>query len=280
MTPTTDTGRASGIPYPDSSEIAARSQLVDLEFERGVDGLWYYAGTDVPVPGARDVTLREKVRPRQVARPEERPEAVMLSLSEIIGNPRLNWALQAGTRLRGGSEDAFVVPWAVWEERGADVVDVSVPERDGVGLMRGLARVERELRLARHRQGIAASARLRTLLFASRLGATRRATAEILGLSPTRVQQLLDDAGDEVQAEVKELEQDAARVLELTLRAGEMTEAELAAALEVSAPRFERVLHVLRLCDLVVDDGRALRLTDAGQEALRAFRRSTARARA
>ena len=281
VTPTTDRDGSLRVPHLGSSVLAARAQREEVPTERDDRGVWRYAGTNVEVPGARDVTLAEQVRPREVARSGESPEAVLLSLSEIVADARLNWALQAGTRLQGSGtqDDVFVVPWSVWQEHADEAVGAHLPERDARGVMRGVARVERELRLARHRQEVAARERLLMLLFASELGATRRATAALLGVSPTRVQQLIDEADEDTRATARELVEDARHILRREERDGPAPADTVASEFEVSAERYERALHVLRLCDLLVDEEGVVELTESGRKIARRLEATEERSR-
>jgi hypothetical protein len=200
---------------PGSIEAAERPNALaaDVLVDRGEDGIWRYSGTTVAAVGAQDRTLADVVQVRQLGTPGERPEAVMLSLPEIIADPRLNWVLQAGTRLRGGDEDLFSVPWAVWEERAAEPVDVWLPERDAEGLGRRLAIAEREVRFIREALEASTARRSQLTVLATKLGMTRRQISEMLGLSVGRVQQLHEEATREQDAFVQQTIHDARLLL-------------------------------------------------------------------
>lgn len=110
---------------------------------------WKYEGTEIPVVGARDVTLAEVANPRIIARAGAEPEAVLLSLSEIEADTRLLWAVKEGKRLNGDEEPEYKVPFAIWQEHSGQPVGAWLPEWDGSGLDRSLALAEREYRFAK-----------------------------------------------------------------------------------------------------------------------------------
>jgi transcriptional regulator with XRE-family HTH domain len=183
-------------------------------FERRSDGGWVYEGTAITVPGARTQTLRDAVKPRELGRPGEEPQAVVFSLSEIVANPRLNWVLQSGTRLRGGEEDMFSIAWDSWLRRAEHESGVWAPERDASGIVRRLAIDEREVRFARDALERALETRSRRVVLASLLGMSRRQVGELLGVSPTRVQQLLEDVPQMDRHALEQLAADARAVLD------------------------------------------------------------------
>jgi DNA-directed RNA polymerase specialized sigma24 family protein len=197
------------MPSIEVGEQAAPSNRVDL----GPDGVWRYSGTSIAAVGAQERTLADVLRVREVGVAGSPPEAVLFALSEIVANHRLNWVLQAGTRLRGGEEDLFSVPWPVWQERAAEPVDVWLPERDAQGLDRRLAITERELRFLREASDAATARRSQLVLLGTELGMTRRQIAEVLGLSAGRVQQLHEEVDDQHAAEVQRTISDARLLL-------------------------------------------------------------------
>jgi len=172
------------------------------DFERGADGLWRYRDTDVPVLGAEDVTVADMVAAREVRKPgAAHPDAVLLSLSELMADKRLGWVLQEGTRLTGGEDELFLVPWPIWQERSGEPVDVRAPERER-GLAGQLVIPERDLRLLRRQLEDATSRRARAIAIAVALGSSRRQIGQQLDLSGARVQQLLDEMSTEAHADV------------------------------------------------------------------------------
>lgn len=202
-----------------TDDVGARPPLISAgkqdapDYERREDGIWCYRGTDVPVPGATDVTFGDLVAAREVRRPGRDPESVLLSLSELIAEERLNWVLQSGVRLEGADEDLFLVPWPVWRERASEPVDAYAPERDDRGVGHQLAVAERDLRLLRREIELATNRRARAVAIASELGLTRRQIGELLGISPARVQQLLDDAPAALRLDVGRFIEEARAVI-------------------------------------------------------------------
>jgi hypothetical protein len=178
-------------------------------------GTWRYAGGGIVAVGARDVTLGDTVAPLVVARPGSEPEAVLLPLSAIVADHRLNWALQEGTRLEGDHEPLFKVSWSVWQEHAAEPVDAWLPEYDASGVDRCLAVAERRVRFAK--QALEAAGRDRTwmVVLATHLGRSRRDVGETLGLSTGRVQQLNEDPPSAIAEEVERFVRDAAVVVRL-----------------------------------------------------------------
>jgi hypothetical protein len=229
-------------------------------------GIWRYADSGIAAVGARHVSLGEAVRPRLVGRQGESPEAVLLCLSEIVGDSRLNWALQAGTRLEGGHESEFLVPWAKWQEYAAEPVEAWLPEHDATGIDRCLASTERRVRLAKKGLDDAGRDRTWAILVATRVGRSRREVGEMLGLSTARVQQLNDDPPRELAEEVERFTRDAMKVVGAVGSDGRSRD-DLQAPRGLGADRFEEVLEEMlalglldRSTDLVrvTDDGRSL----------------------
>lgn len=165
---------------------------------------WKYEGTEIPVVGARDVTLAEVANPRIIARAGDDPEAVLLSLSEIEADTRLLWAVEEGKRLNGDKEPEYKVPFAIWQEHAGQPVEAWLPEWDGSGLDRSLALAEREYRFAKQALEDAGVLRQYLIVLASGLGRSRRVVGETLGLSAARVQQLSEAPSEELLADVEE----------------------------------------------------------------------------
>jgi hypothetical protein len=166
---------------------------------------WEYAESGIAAVGARDITLGEATNPLLLGRPGEEPEAVVLRLTEIIEDSRLNWVLQNSTQLEGGDEPRFEVSWAVWQEHAGEPIAAWLPECDATGIDRLLAIAERDVRFAKQKLDAAGAARQRLVVLASRLGRSRREVGETLGLSTGRVQQLNDDPPAEVVGDVEGL---------------------------------------------------------------------------
>lgn len=173
---------------------------------------WEYAESGIAAVGARDITLAEAANPLLVGRPGEEPEGVILGLSEIIAEPRLNWVLQNSTQLKGGKEDRFEVRWAIWQEHAGEPIAAWLPEYDAVGLDRPLAAIERDFRFAKQKLEAIGLTRQKLVVLATRLGHSRREVGQTLGLSTARVQQLNEDPPQEVVEDVEELVRTAALV--------------------------------------------------------------------
>jgi hypothetical protein len=188
-------------PFADNPLVPAEERP---QVARGQSTDWTYAETEIPVVGAREITLAEVAKPRIVARAGEKPEAVLLSLSEIEADPRLLWAVEQGKRLNGDDEPEYKVPYAIWEEHAAQAVGVWLPEWDGDGVDRSLALTERRYRFAKQALEEAAVLRQYLVVLAARLGRSRRAVGETLGLSAARVQQLSETPSDGMVAAVEE----------------------------------------------------------------------------
>jgi hypothetical protein len=189
------------LTFPNNFASLADADQPSLVLEAGT---WQYDGTSIPAVGARDISLGEVVDPLWIGRSGREPEAVLLPLSVIIEDERLNWVLQAGTKLDGDAEPMFKVSWPVWQEHAAQPVDAWLPERDAAGIARALALAEREFRFAKQKLDTVGLIRYRLVVLASRLGHSRRKVAETLGLSTGRVQQLNEDPPDELVKEVDE----------------------------------------------------------------------------
>jgi hypothetical protein len=243
-----------------------------VDFERGEDGAWRYAGTAALVPGAEDQTLGDVVNVRLIARPGEEPEAVLISLTEITKDRRLAWVLQKGTRLSGGDDELFSVAWPTWQEHVGEPVDVRAPERDADGIDRAIAITERTVRLLRHELERATEARQVIVGVASGLGVTRRHVAGVIGVSTGRIQQLLDDAPRRVQLEVERVLRDAPTILELVHE-------EPLGRDQIEPPKgwdrsqvSEMIAQLVNLGLLADKDGASLSRTGAGDQALKFLR--------
>jgi hypothetical protein len=247
---------------------------------RDEEGTWRYSHGGIAAVGARDVTLGDTVAPLVVARPGSEPEAVLLPLSAIVADQRLNWALQKGTRLEGDRETLFKVPWSVWQEHAAEPVDAFLPEYDASGVDRCLAVAERRVRFAK--QALEAAGRDRTWLvvLATHLGRSRRDVGETLGLSTGRVQQLNEGSPSAIAEEVEQFVRDAAAVVRLM---GDRPRAREDLPLPRASGRdqLEEVVASMVVLGLleegpdgltVTDDGRALTNAVTGGHAPRADR--------
>lgn len=225
---------------------------------------WRYDGTEIPVVGARDVTLAEAANPRIIARADDEPEAVLLSLSEIEADTRLLWAVKEGRRLDGDEEPEYKVPFAIWQEHAGQPVGAWFPEWDGSGLDRSLALAERDYRFAKHALEDAGVLRQYLIVLAARLGRSRRVVGETLGLSAARVQQLSEAPSDEMLADVEELVGSATQVAVL-LGSGACPRDELPRPRALGGDELEEIIASMisvGLAEEVEEDG--LRLTEDG----------------
>jgi hypothetical protein len=240
-----------------------------VDFERGEDGAWRYAGTAALVPGAEDLTLGDVVKVRLIARPGEEPEAALVSLTEITKDRRLAWVLHKGTRLSGGDDELFSVAWPTWQEHVGEPVDVLAPERDADGIDRAIAIRERTVRLLRHELERATEARQVIVGVASGLGVTRRHVAELIGISTGRIQQLVDDAPRRVQLEVERILRDAPIILEL-VHDEPLARDRLQPPKGWDRSQVSEMLAQLVSLGLLADkDGTSVSRTGAGDQALR-----------
>jgi hypothetical protein len=164
-------------------------------YVRDPEGTWRYADDLLPVPGARDGSLTETYEPRFVSASSGTVEEVMLDLTVVQGNPELEWCLSEGHVMGDPSDPAashVIVPYSSWlehERTGA----LSAPELSDDPDERRVAEAERDYRRANRRLARAARARREALARASQDGMTRRRAAEIAGLTPGRIQQLIGE---------------------------------------------------------------------------------------
>ena len=225
---------------------------------------WKYEGTEIPVVGAREVTLAEVANPRILARAGEEPEAVLLSLSEIEADTRLLWAVEKGKRLNGDEEPEYKVPFAIWQEHAGQPVGAWLPEWDGSGLDRSLALAERKYRFAKQALEDAGVLRQYLIVLAARLGRSRRIVGDTLGLSAARVQQLSEAPSAEMLADVEEFVGSATQVASL-LGPGTCPRDQLPRPPALGGDELEEVVASMisvGLAEEVAEDG--LKLTEDG----------------
>jgi hypothetical protein len=253
---------------PQRNEAASPAILVvpgnhDLPpAERREDGQWYYVGTDTMVPGAADVTLGETANVFEISRRGQPPDAVLVPCAEVSPDSELSWVEQVGVPVRGPEESFFKVPWALWQEQAAAPVGMRAPERDGDPLERLIAVEERELRFARRRVELLTERRARAVANASGDGMTRRSVSDLLGVTPGRVQQLLDEMPPTLRAEVDDLLRDTLKVLR------EIGSRELAPAdVRLPAGRDGSILDELVSFGFLEEDHGTVRVTETGEAA-------------
>jgi hypothetical protein len=201
----------TSFPKAPSSSPVERPAVV-----RDETGVWAYGDTGIPAVGAREITLAQRTKPRRISRADAEPEAILLSISEIERDGRLNFALQEGARVEIRDEELhYRVPWNIWQEYAAEPVDVWLPENESAGLDQKLALAEREHRFAKQALEEAGLFRHYLVILAARLGRSRRVVSETLGLSPARIQQLNEVPPPEVVAGVTEFLATAVRIAAL-----------------------------------------------------------------
>jgi len=181
----------------------SQSHIYDLEFEsatidgvhyaRDQKGIWRYADTWIPVPGARDLKLSERFETKEVVSRTGDIERVIVSGDSIRESPELlEWCVEEGEPIYGpeGELKEVFVAHEVWMTKDRVPGALVAPEHSSDDAKRQLALVERKYREADQALEDAAVARanvLRSLV--GRL--TRQQAREITGLSIGRIQQLI-----------------------------------------------------------------------------------------
>lgn len=226
------------------------------------DGIWFYSGTNIPIPGAVDRTLADAAEVRVITRGKGDPMAVLISAAEIVANPALEWAPKVGTQIREAPEPEYEIPFAAWQEHAARPVGVVAPEWDGTGLPKLLAQHERALRFARHEADRLAEQRARIITIAAHLGESRKAIGKILGITAVRVAQIVDELPEVEKVAIEDLMAETVAIIRYmdsrTLAAGEV-------AREVGCDT--EFLFELTEMGLLEYRGSKLRVTKAGEAA-------------
>jgi hypothetical protein len=187
-------------PEPDP---ASRHRVGDREYIRDAapGGVWRYAASGIPVPGARDLTAEGRFRPRRALDAEGRPAEYIVDVQRLDTTvEELGWLHEIGSVVsdRDGEVTAVIVSREVWREHGTRLFGLTAPEIDGGPAARELAEAERTARIATAIAERATADRNR-LLHEHAAALTRREAAAIVGLSATRVQQILDRGPVEVE---------------------------------------------------------------------------------
>lgn len=181
----------------------SQSHIYDLEFEtatvggvhyvRDHKGIWRYADSWIPVPGARDLRLSERFETKDVVSRAGDIERVVVSGDSIRDSPELlEWCIEAGEPMYGpdGRLKEVFVPYEVWTEKNRVPGALVAPEHSSDNARRELALAERKYRESEKALEEAAEARAAVLrTFAGRL--TRQQARKITGLSVGRIQQLI-----------------------------------------------------------------------------------------
>jgi hypothetical protein len=203
---TSSTGAGSWVAFdPDAFEIrvaapeqdpASHRRIGDREYVRDADpdGLWRYAGSGIPVPGARDLTAEGRFKPRRALDAEGRPSEYIIDVQRLDTTvEELGWLHDIGSVVtdRDGHVTAVIVTPEDWGEHRSRLFGLTAPEIDGSPAARELAEAERRARITTAVADRAMAERNRLLLEHAR-ALTRREAAAIAGLSAARVQQILD----------------------------------------------------------------------------------------
>lgn len=181
----------------------SQSHIYDLEFEsatvdgvhyvRDQKGVWRYADTWIPVPGARDLKLSERFETKDVVSRTGDIERVVVSGDSIRESPELlEWCVEAGEPMYGadGELKEVFVPHEVWTKRDRVPGALVAPEHSSDDARRQLALVERRYREADQALEEASEARADVLRSLAGL-LTRQQARRITGLSVGRIQQLI-----------------------------------------------------------------------------------------
>lgn len=251
----------------------SQSHIYDLEFEsaavdgvhyvRDHKGIWRYADTWIPVPGARDLKLSERFETKDVVSGAGDIERVVISGDSIRESPELlEWCIEAGEPMYGpdGQLKEVFVPHEVWTKRDRVPGALVAPEHSSDDAKRQLAHAEREYREADQVLEEAAEARadvLRSL--AGRL--TRQQAREITGLSVGRIQQLIR------REKLTELELGVLGILNVKggRSTGSVQELAQKQFPRTSASAIDGVLQELVTRGLVKAGGETIRLTREGR---------------
>lgn len=168
------------------------------KYVKDPDGVWRFADSGIAVPGARDLTLSERFRPKSVlAEDGQTVERIIVSGDDIRREPELlGWCLEQGARLENsyGKVIEVLVPFELWQERDHVPGAIYAPEEHSlIEAEREVARVERMCREAERELQAAADARAKVLRrYAHEM--TRQEAREITGLSIGRIQQLIGES--------------------------------------------------------------------------------------
>lgn len=168
------------------------AKINGVQFVRDPEGVWRFAETGIPVPGARDVTLTERFDPKLIVRSDGEVERVVVSGASIeVGGDLLDWCLEEGSLVLDGDRLIEVlVPYPEWQKRDRIPGELIVPELHGTEPERELAEAERQFREAERGMEEAAAGRAEVLRrYADEM--TRQEARAITGLSVGRIQQLI-----------------------------------------------------------------------------------------
>jgi hypothetical protein len=177
--------------------VVELARVGDSDYVRDPEGTWRYAESWIKVPGARDMTLTERFRPKFVIANTSdgaEVERVIVSGDDVAEHPDLlGWCLGAGAPLRNPETDELIevlVPFSTWAERDRIPHEIVAPENSDNQAERAVALAERRYREAEHALDMAADFRAAVLREHSS-EMTREQARAITGLSVGRIQQLI-----------------------------------------------------------------------------------------
>lgn len=174
-----------GLPLEDA-------ELNGVQVVRDPDGVWRYMESWIKVPGARDVTLSERFKPKVVIAHDGGIERYVVDGASVQAHPDLlGWCIDAGTPIREeGQLIEVLVPADLWEERDRVPNELISPEHEGTEAEREVAAAERQYREAEQILERAAEERAEALRRHAE-NMTRAKARELTGLSVGRIQQLI-----------------------------------------------------------------------------------------
>jgi hypothetical protein len=157
---------------------------------RGADGTWRDRATDLPLPGAGDMTAAEFLS--RSATNSESGEWVDVLWRDIVWHSEI-WEWCQEHAIEDSPRNSFRFERRVFEEAGAQAFPIAyAPELDDPRVyVQRLARSERKLRVARKELDRLEQERADRLRVAADNGLSRRELAALVGLSFARVHQLI-----------------------------------------------------------------------------------------
>src|SRR4051812_45959439 len=141
------------------------TEIDGVVFVRDADGAWRYANNWILVPGARDVTLTERFRPKRIVNDEQEIERVVVSGEDIATAPDLlDWCIAEGTPItKDGELVEVLVPYELWQRHDRVPGVLISPEHHGSEAEQQVAVAEREFREAEQQLDKAAHYRAEVL---------------------------------------------------------------------------------------------------------------------
>jgi hypothetical protein len=236
------------------------------QYVRDDEGVWRYPQTLIPVPGARDMTLTERFKPKPILDEQGKVERVVVSGKSISEAPNLlSWCLTAGRSVEDEKEVVIevLVPYEIWKEHDRIPNAVIAPEHSDDPAERELALAERNYREADKTLEAAADKRAEVLQrYADVM--TRQQARAITGLSIGRIQQLSKPDRPSAAADT---------ILQILVAGTPMTLAAvnkhlLQAGLDLDEESTRRRLRELQLSGLVERRGAHFGATPSGEAEL------------